>query len=65
MLVRHIAGEAIGKWQVMQSENEEIRTDDDKCIQLPNRLELPFRRQPAPGEEPFYSYPISVWDTEL
>lgn len=45
-----IAGEAIGKWQIMQMEQEEPRTNDT-CIQIPNRLQLPFRRQTAPGEE--------------
>jgi hypothetical protein len=59
-----LAGEAIGKWQIMQMEQEESRTDDTS-IQFPNRLDLPFRRQTAPGEASFYSYCMSVFDIEL
>ena len=39
------AGEAIGKWQKIQPVQEGT---EEGCI--PNKLELPFRRQPAPGE---------------
>lgn len=41
-----LAGEAIGKWQQLQPMQSE--TNVDGCMQLPNVLELPFRRQPAP-----------------
>ena len=42
------AGEAIGKWQQLQPTQND--NDLDGCVQLPNMLELPFRRQPAPGK---------------
>ena len=41
------AGEAIGKWQSEQPIQDEATIDG----QLPNALELPFRRQPAPGKK--------------
>ena len=43
-----LAGEAIGKWQSEQPVHDEQVIDG--CKQLPNQLELPFRRQPAPGK---------------
>ena len=42
------AGEAIGKWQSEQPIKDEASIDGS--TQLPNALELPFRRQPAPGK---------------
>ena len=44
-----IAGEAIGKWQMLQPKQNGTILDDGR-IELPNILELPFRCQPAPGE---------------
>eukprot|EP00571_Detonula_confervacea_P007375 CAMPEP_0172314286 /NCGR_PEP_ID=MMETSP1058-20130122/22162_1 /TAXON_ID=83371 /ORGANISM="Detonula confervacea, Strain CCMP 353" /LENGTH=844 /DNA_ID=CAMNT_0013028113 /DNA_START=16 /DNA_END=2550 /DNA_ORIENTATION=+ len=41
-----LAGEAIGKWQKLQAMQSD--TSLDGCTQLPNLLELPFRRQPGP-----------------
>lgn len=42
-----MAGEAMGKWQQLQP--KQTNNEGEKIIQLPNELELPFRRQPAPG----------------
>ena len=39
------AGEAMGTWQKIQPVQEE---NEEGCI--PNKLQLPFRRQPPPGE---------------
>ena len=44
-----LAGEAIGKWQMLQPKQNGTILDDGR-IELPNILELPFRCQPAPGE---------------
>jgi hypothetical protein len=42
------AGEAIGKWHQSQPmQNEDLV---DGHVQLINTLQLPYRRQPAPGE---------------
>jgi len=42
-----LAGEAIGKWQ-QNLEQGEVVSSDEEYPQLPNVLELPFRRQPSP-----------------
>jgi len=42
-----LAGEAIGTWQKLQPMPKERSTEDGR-LQLPNVLEFPFRRQPAP-----------------
>lgn len=46
------AGEAIGTWQKQQPMQQ--TSLEDGPIQLPNVLELPFRRQPAAGESEIY-----------
>jgi hypothetical protein len=46
---RQTAGEAIGKWQMLQPKQNGTVLDDGR-IELPNILELPFRCQAAPGE---------------
>ena len=43
-----LGGEALGKWQ--QLEPMETAFEVNERAQIPNVLELPFRRQPAPGE---------------
>lgn len=44
-----LAGEALGKWQRLVS-TETASFEANERVQTPNVLELPFRRQPAPGE---------------
>lgn len=50
-----IAGEAIGKWQMLQPMISNVTVLDDGRYLLSNILELPFRCQSAPGEMNIYS----------
>lgn len=55
-----LAGEAIGLWKTKMQEVEKVNGSAPK---YPNRLELPFRTQPPPGESAIYQS-IFFLDTE-
>ena len=48
ILTQSIAGEAIGKWHQLQPMAQEDQINEQ--VQPSNILQLPYRRQPGPGE---------------